>query len=684
MPLVAPNLDSRTFEELVTEVRRRVPTLTPEWTDLNESDPGITLAQLFAFMSEQLLFQINQVPNKGLITFLQLVGVDLHPATPATADVTLTAEGATGASSPLTFSLTPGTRIETSGPPPGEKVPVAFESVTPITVLNGALVEVVSQDCTLTFRSHQGVNDAANGSFAPFGTATSTLDSFFLVFDLAIVGQPWPEGEFRVRVNLAGSKDVGEPPVSDVDAGIPQRIQWSYAREVTTSIDGSAALVFAPLEPALDSTNELTQSGYLVFAFDAGTAAAFKRGTGVEPDFFTDRFVLRAQLTRPDAYADTGAPKLASVRLNTVPARAVQSVNGEVLGGSTGLPFQRVKLGNAPAVVNSVVLEINETIEGGATSQQWFETPDLFAAGPHDRVFQLLPATGEILFGNGSFGRIPAPDDGSDPLGNIKSATYQFGGGTRGNVGAGTLTNVFLIDSLANVSFSGTNVLPAAGGAEEEGVQRGVERAPAVIRSRFRAVTARDFESLAQEAPEVRVERAFALANTRPGLVSGSSPGSVTVLLVPHARFEDSIQSPIELQPHIAAAVLRFLDERRLITTEVFTDVPVFRKITADVTVRSEPLASVSDTRSAVIAELNRFFHALVGGVNSEGWPFGGTVFFSRVFERLLAVPGVARLDQVRLRLDDGLFVECQDLPLNLGELLFSGQHTVRVLPGGS
>jgi len=63
VPLVAPNLDSRTFEQLVAEVRRRIPTLTPEWTDLNEGDPGITLAELFAFMTEHLLFQVNQVPE---------------------------------------------------------------------------------------------------------------------------------------------------------------------------------------------------------------------------------------------------------------------------------------------------------------------------------------------------------------------------------------------------------------------------------------------------------------------------------------------------------------------------------------------------------------------------------------------------------------------------------------------
>ena len=90
MPLVPPELDDRTFEAILAEVRRKIPAYTPEWTDLNESDPGITLAQLFAFMTEHLLYQVDQVPEKGFITFLKMVGAELHPATPAVADVTLT------------------------------------------------------------------------------------------------------------------------------------------------------------------------------------------------------------------------------------------------------------------------------------------------------------------------------------------------------------------------------------------------------------------------------------------------------------------------------------------------------------------------------------------------------------------------------------------------------------------
>src|SRR5579871_5063447 len=100
MPLVAPNLDTRNFEQILAEVRRRIPTFTPEWTDLNDSDPGMTLAQLFAFMTEQLAFQINQVPDKGLVTFLQMVGIELHPAVPAAADVTFIPVGGTNPGSP--------------------------------------------------------------------------------------------------------------------------------------------------------------------------------------------------------------------------------------------------------------------------------------------------------------------------------------------------------------------------------------------------------------------------------------------------------------------------------------------------------------------------------------------------------------------------------------------------------
>jgi predicted phage baseplate assembly protein len=688
MPLTPPNLDTRTFEDLVTEVRRRIPTLTPEWTDLNESDPGITLAQLFAFMSEQLLFQINQVPEKGLVTFLKMVGAELHPATPAQADVTLIPSAAGGG--PKTFTLSAGTRVETSGPPPGQKTAIIFETNETFTVLNGTLVDLVSQDCNLNFVSHKTANDAAKDGFLPFQEARTTTDALFLVFDLNVTAPPgWPDGRFRIRVNLAGSTDVGEPDPNSFATDVPQRIEWSYSSGFIVNADGSESLTFTRFgdgKPTVDSTEEFTQSGYLQFEFDPPTANAFERAPDddlIEPQFFRGFFVLQARLLRPEAYNDVGAPRLGSVRLNTIPASAVQTVTNEPVGASTGQPSQRFTLAHAPVIPGSTSAVVNEVSEAGPTNAIWEEVDDLFTRGPNDRVYQLLPATAEILFGDGVFGRIPPPDDGSSAGGNIRMESYRFGGAFASNVGAGTLTNVTLIDSSITTSFDATNVLPAAGGADEEPVARGVARAPAVVRSRFRAVSAEDFEALARETPSVRIDRALALPNTRPNRDAGTSPGSVTMVLVPFALFETSIQSPILTQPSTIAAVLRFLDQRRLVTTEVFARSAEFRQVTVEANIQTEARASVTETRSRAIDRLNRFFHALVGGSDGTGWPFGGTIFFSNVFEQLLDVAGVARVESLSISLDGAPGVECQDVPLRPGELLFSGQHIVRTQARG-
>src|SRR3954464_6087502 len=73
MPLIAPPLDTEKFEDIFRQARLRIPRYTPEWTDFNESDPGITLLQLFAWLTEMMLYKMNQVPERNYIKFLQLL-----------------------------------------------------------------------------------------------------------------------------------------------------------------------------------------------------------------------------------------------------------------------------------------------------------------------------------------------------------------------------------------------------------------------------------------------------------------------------------------------------------------------------------------------------------------------------------------------------------------------------------
>lgn len=75
MPLSVPNIDDRTYEQLVSEARSMIPRYFPDWTDHNASDPGITLLELFAFLLEIAIYQINRVPERTLEHFALLVGI---------------------------------------------------------------------------------------------------------------------------------------------------------------------------------------------------------------------------------------------------------------------------------------------------------------------------------------------------------------------------------------------------------------------------------------------------------------------------------------------------------------------------------------------------------------------------------------------------------------------------------
>ena len=80
MPITLPNLDDRRYADLVEEARALIPTYAPEWTDHNESDPGITLIELFAYLSEMLIYRLNRVTDANRYAFLKLLDPEFKPS----------------------------------------------------------------------------------------------------------------------------------------------------------------------------------------------------------------------------------------------------------------------------------------------------------------------------------------------------------------------------------------------------------------------------------------------------------------------------------------------------------------------------------------------------------------------------------------------------------------------------
>ena len=126
MPLESPNLDDRTWQQLVESATARIRQDAPDWTDLSPSDPGIVLLELFAFLTEALIYRLNRVPDKLFIEFLRLIGVRLQP--PAAAAVDLVFSREEGVHGPI--EIPRGTHVTVARPVSGSEPPMFLTAET--------------------------------------------------------------------------------------------------------------------------------------------------------------------------------------------------------------------------------------------------------------------------------------------------------------------------------------------------------------------------------------------------------------------------------------------------------------------------------------------------------------------------------------------------------------------------
>ncbi len=134
MPMQSPNLDDRTFTDLVEAAKLRIRQRCPEWNDLSPGDPGIVLLEAFAFLTETMIFRLNRIPEKAYIEFLKLIGVRLTPPSAAQVmlEFTLSKPHAQIVEIPL------NTRVTTASSASGKDTPV-FTLAEAVTIPAGAI-----------------------------------------------------------------------------------------------------------------------------------------------------------------------------------------------------------------------------------------------------------------------------------------------------------------------------------------------------------------------------------------------------------------------------------------------------------------------------------------------------------------------------------------------------------------
>lgn len=650
MPLEAnlPVIDNRTFDDIVAEARTRIARYTPEWapvwTDVNDSDPGITLVQLFAWLTEMLIYRMDQVPALNYLKFLELIGIELEPAVPATAEITFPVVPTN--SNP--YVIVP-LHTQVSAPGPDGGPPLIFETERATYALTASLAAVLAYN-GFDFEDETATNQDAQTGFNPFGEQPGQSAALFLGFNYS--------GAFaaQIELNLAfvlaqqgASTTTGNCSLPETQVFPSANLTWQY---------WSGAGWF-PLELLKDETLAFQRSGHVYLK----TPINGKMQTGTFGSVTQPLYWIRALITG-GAYEKQ--PVILAVRTNTVSATQAQTVRDEVLGGSTGLPNQQFQLAQKPVLDGTLQLQI----DSGSGFEDWSPVEDFFGATSTDQVYVLDRTTGQIRFGNGANGAIPVAN-ANKPNNNVVARTYRYGGGKQGNVLANTLTT--LVISIPGIDANNvTNLFPASGGQDEETLDNAKLRAPLALKSRDRAVTNDDFEYLAMQAGDVK--RAFAMPLAHPSFPGVQVPGAVTVIVVPDSDDPNPMPSSGLLR-----TVCAYLNVRRLLTTELYVVPPTYQLVKIHAELIAQNSADLAEVTNAVQMALLNYFHPLRGGDNRLGWPFGGTIFFSRIYQQILQIPGVDRVEKVLIKLDQQDYPACQDVQIKAAALVYSTEHEVLV-----
>jgi predicted phage baseplate assembly protein len=693
--LPLPQLDDRDFQSLVDEARTRIAHTCPAWNEHNVSDPGITLIELFAWMTDMLVYRVNRLPEKAQIALLDLVGVQLAPVKVARTELRFRLSAP--AAAPLPIGV--GTEVASGHPPSG--APILFATVEPIVVppLRLAAMVLIHGSAVSEVWVRDGVARPASTQRPGISNPGRPDDALYfgfhdspslLVIEVSVEAEPgrgtgiapdappwvWElaggDGEWVPATVLsdstggfnykAGVVELQLPRVEGEATVAGRRLHWLRCRLLGRSDTDQRGYTHAP---RLERVS-VAALGALVTAENASRVAA--TGTLVRGEH-----ALRAAAAGAAATQDAAAP-------TAPPHEQNAGATGEILGYSDGSPGQSFRLRRQPALSlgKNDGLDVLEPVTGSWVP--WSLQSSFADSGAQDRHYCFDAVAGEVSLGPAIRERDNWVQRGAiPPEGAALRMRYRWGGGAGGNVDADTLT--VLRHSIVGIA-SVTNPKPAKDGLDAESLTDALRRAPIELRARSRAVTATDHAVLARQASQL-VARARCVA-PEPG-----QPARVRILPVvsrPAERIE-----PAELLPseELLDTVAGHLDEYRLLGAQIEVTPMVLRGVTVVAEVRAEPGADLIEVERHVEGALYRYVNPYVGGSLSgegEGWDYGRALAVGEVEVVVREVPGVRELTILRLYATDlasgkpdGHPIRGQ-LEIGADELLASAEHLVRAL----
>jgi predicted phage baseplate assembly protein len=685
------DLDDRTFQDLVEECILRIPRYCPEWTNYNPGDPGITLVELFAWLTDQMMMRFNQVPRRQYVAFLEMLGVRLQPPSPAHTEITFYLTSTL----PDRYAIATGTEVATLRTETEEAI--VFSTDRPLWIgvprINHFLTaeRVENEPQVLRDRFTNQWSQASDGTWEGreqfvFDERPKDGNCFYLVFS---PDEPLDGNVLALTLQGQAATATGinpDQPPRDWEAW--DGMAW---RSILLQESDDHTKGFSFSENGNATPNQV-QSSDVVLHLPLDWPVTY---------FATYRGRWLRCVCRPGRSSYSRSPQLMGMSVRAIggviSASQCLLIRDELLGESNGTPGQMIQLQSGSVLPRQTGEHLIVTSPVGLP-QIWQEVADFADSGPDDRHYVLDSLSGSIQFGplirepgqlrqqvstrsrtqqqssnrstsgnsNGSSITIASPTNESlsfeqsrleRQYGNIpprgstfRMAAYRTGGGAAGNVQKGS---IFVLKSAVPYVDRVVNHGAAYQGADAESLEEAVLRVPQLLRTRDRAITPEDFETLSLQAGRGAIARAYCPVKSQ------INPGIVDVMLVPQInpaildRGEGINPSQLALTSQLRSQVLDYLDERRLVGVQVRLQEPEYVGVSVQVEVGLHPEYTNPQAQLLIMRKLQmslyRFLNPLTGGSQGKGWDIGSPVYRSDIVNLIQQTSGVRFLGEVLL-----------------------------------
>jgi predicted phage baseplate assembly protein len=682
-------LDDRSAQDIVDWAKRDlIPRFCPEWTDHNVSDPGIALIEVFAAMSEMVLYRVNQIPDRLQLRLMELMG--------------FCRKGPEAAKAPLTFyfstalepetALTLDAGIEVATQRSASNPEIVFSTDEPLHIDAPQIIALITQPARTNDNSRWQQHSLRAGKFTIFPDKPETGDAL-------CIGLAHDHSHHVLHVAVTCERPAAP---SELDSDNPPLVWQAWCQSEHTSS-------WVDLQHEADTTGGFTRTGKVrLYLPPRMVKRSLTQSSG-------EAYWLRCCITEQTLRSRYGSsPEIVGIQVEawggTVAATHATSVQNELLGTSDGTPGQIVQLRHTPILERAHDQEYL-VVESDSPDARWQEVPDFSESYPEDRHYVLDPIEGTITLGptllqpDGqlkSYGAIP-------PRGSrLRFSRYRYGGGSQGNVAANELQ--ILKQPRAYIQDV-RNRTPAVGGSNAESIADAALRAPAYLRTRTRAVTADDYEFLACELSSVA--RAFCHAPDSTSLASsdksqhGPLPGEVKLYLLPHiedianARYisPEEFATPV----HFYEQVKQKIEHLRPAGIRVSYDPPELFWVAVELDLHLPGHLAQDHKESAVQAieqALYTYLNPFIGGpqifkpesskrtrkVHGMGWPFGRSLHLAELYGVIQPLLAEGYIDVLRAYhipdpdQQDQRNIITKQANLSPGGLICSYQHTINLV----